>query len=203
MTSRLILSLLACGAASLHAADYYVDAANTSAGGGTQASPWKEVSSAIASLQAGDTVHVAGGTYAPFEILGHSGDAGSPISIVVNSGATATINGVSGVNRDGIRIRDSSHIVIDGFTLVGTGDDTTSRAGISVQSSELGSRLGNDAVSGNHEDVVLRNNHISNYGKWGIFTAYVNGLVIENNSLSGSIDEHGLYISNASKDQVV
>jgi hypothetical protein len=44
-------------------------------------------------------------------------------------------------NRDGIRIRDSSHLVLDGFTLVGTGNLSTSRAGISVQSSALGSRL--------------------------------------------------------------
>jgi hypothetical protein len=51
--------------------------------------------------------------------------------------------------------------------------------------------------------VVLRNNTVSNYGNWGIFTAYVNGLVIEGNSLSGSVNEHGLYISNASKDQIV
>jgi hypothetical protein len=33
----------------------------------------------------------------------------------------------------------------------------------------------------------------------GIFTAYVNGLVIEGNSLSGSVNEHGLYISNAAR----
>jgi hypothetical protein len=191
-------------AASVQATEYYVDGTASGTGAGTAANPWRQISSAVSSLLPGDIVHVSAGTYNPFEIINRSGQPGNPISFLVDAGEMATINGgVAGVNRDGIRIRDSSHLILDGFRLVGTGDPSTSRAGISVQSSALGSRLGNSAVSGNHQDVILRNNTISNYGTWGIFTAYVNGLLIEGNSLSGSIEEHGLYISNASKDQIV
>lgn len=52
--------------------------------------------------------------------------------------------------------------MVEGFTLVGTGDVANSCAGISVQS-DLGARLGNDAVSGNHEDIVLRGTSSSYY----------------------------------------
>ena len=202
----LLCAALLAAAGPARAAEYHVDSNSLVPGNGdgSAANPWKQLSFATG-LAAGDVVNVRSGTYDPFAITNLSGAAGNPITFRVLPGHTATINGGlnDGGNRDGIRIRDSSHLVIEGFSLVGTSDPATSRAGISVQSSALGSRLGNGQVSGNHTDVVLRNNTVGSYGKWGVFTAYVNDLRVEGNSLSGTRDEHGLYISNASTGHVV
>jgi hypothetical protein len=130
---------LACASVSLNATEYFVDGTVAGTGAGTAGNPWRQISSAISSLQPGDVVHVSAGLtiHSRFSI-----EAASPEAHLLHRrpGEAAVINGgLPSGNRDGIRIRDSSHLVLDGFTLVGTGNLSTSRAGISVQSSALGS----------------------------------------------------------------
>ena len=45
--------------------------------------------------------------------------------------------------------------------------------------------------------VTIRNVNSYNNGYWGIFTGFVNDLLIENNITSGSVIEHGIYVSNS------
>jgi hypothetical protein len=190
---------------SASAADYYVSGSAGGVQDGSAANPWRQLSQAVAAgLQPGDVIHVGSGTYNPFAIDDVLGAAGNPITFRVTPGQTATINGGmnDGGNRDGIRIQRSSHLVIEGFTLVGTGNSSTSRAGIASYQN-LGSLTGSGTVAGNHTDIVIRNNTISNYGRWGVFTGFTNNVQVLNNTISGSVAEHGVYLSNASTGQLV
>jgi hypothetical protein len=45
--------------------------------------------------------------------------------------------------------------------------------------------------------VTVRNVTATNNGVWGIFTGHVDDLLIEDNFASGSLDEHGIYVSNS------
>jgi parallel beta-helix repeat protein len=47
------------------------------------------------------------------------------------------------------------------------------------------------------QHVIVKNNNCELNGKWGIFTAFADYAVIENNRCSYSQDEHGIYFSNS------
>jgi parallel beta-helix repeat protein len=51
--------------------------------------------------------------------------------------------------------------------------------------------------------VTIRNITTSNNGVWGIFTGHVNDLLIESNTASGSVDQHGIYVSNSGDRPVI
>src|SRR5262249_16003865 len=74
-------------------------------------------------------------------------------------------------------------VVIDGFNV-----SNMNRAGIRSVGVD-----GDDLAS----HVTIRNVTASNNGYWGIFTGFVDDLLIENNKTSSSINEHGIYVSNS------
>ena len=86
-------------------------------------------------------------------------------------------------NRDGINLENASHVIIDGFAVTGM-----PRAGVRTVG------VDGDTFA---EFVTIRNVKASNNGEWGILTGFVNDLLIENNETSGSVDEHGIYVSNS------
>src|SRR4029078_10802387 len=53
------------------------------------------------------------------------------------------------------------------------------------------------------EFVTIRNVHALDNQRCGIFTGHVNDLLIENNETSGSVDEHGIYVSNSGDRPVI
>ncbi|MCE5229057.1 DNRLRE domain-containing protein [bacterium] len=80
---RLSLTLIACAAITAHAATYYVatDAGASDGNPGTQASPWRTIAHAVATVVAGDTVMIKGGNYGNEYITmsNKSGTASKPI----------------------------------------------------------------------------------------------------------------------------
>jgi hypothetical protein len=184
-------ALVVCGAGA-GAAQYTVAPGGSDANAGTAAAPWATLQHAADRVGAGDTVNVLPGTYQGFD-LRTSGAPGSPITFRAEPGAT--IDAVNSTTNDGINIENASWVTIEGFTLTSPGAGT--RAGIRVVGD------GFDQADAFSAHVTLRNNTASGWGRWGIFTGFVDDLLIEGNTLSGSILEHGLYVSNSGDRPVI
>ena len=168
-------ALMVCGAALAHGAEYYVAATGgNNLGPGSATAPWATLQHAADVVGAGDRVNVLPGSYTGF-YLDASGTAASPIEFLAQPGALITQRNAT--TPDGINLEGASHVVIDGFSVTGM-----PRAGVR---SVLG------------EFVTIRHVHAYDNTRWGIFTGFDDDLTIENNETSGSVIEHGIYVSNS------
>ncbi len=174
---------LLSGVPQANAAEYYVDPGGSNLANGSSGSPWQTLQFAAESVGAGDRVVVRPGTYIGFD-LRTSGTFGSPIEFFAQPGVL--INQDNPKTSDGINLEGVSHVIIDGFSVTGA-----SRAGVRSVGPWNGGALGFA------EFVTVRNVHAYDNGKWGIFTGFVHDLLIEQNETSGSILEHGIYVSNS------
>ncbi len=171
----LVLGVLLSGATGLEAATYYVGGAGANNGNpGTAGQPWGTLQHAADQVGAGDLVIVRSGNYVGFQ-LSTSGTAGQRIRFVGEPGATITSDNPS--TPDGINLEGASYVDIEGFTVNGRG-----RAGIRAVLCD---------------SVTLRNNVAAGNDRWGIFTGFCDDLLIEGNATSGSLVEHGIYVSNS------
>ncbi|WP_442484625.1 right-handed parallel beta-helix repeat-containing protein [Aeoliella sp. SH292] len=169
--------------------DLVVDPLGNDANAGTAASPWRTLQHAANEVAAGDRVTVRAGSYAGFNLT-TSGSAEAPIEFVGSPGAI--ISSTNPQTNDGINLEGASHIVIDGFKVGGM-----PRAGVRTVGPWVN---GQQAFA---QFVTIRNVTSHDNGKWGILTGFVNDLLIENNRTSGSIDEHGIYVSNSGDRPVI
>jgi MYXO-CTERM domain-containing protein len=164
----------------LWAATYHVaENGNDDAAGDVNA-PWATLQHAADTVVAGDTVLVSAGSYVGF-YLEASGSAGAEIVFKAEQGVL--ISAENSETPDGINLEGASHVVVEGFTANGM------------------ERAGLRAVLGEH--VTFRNNHADANGRWGILTGFVDDLLIEGNWTSGSIIEHGIYVSNSGDRPVI
>jgi len=168
-------------------AEYYVAPGGNNSAAGTSAAPWATLQRAADAVGPGDRVVVRAGNYKGF-YLDTSGTAANPIEFFAEPGVLINAPTTGAGNQDGINLELASHIIIDGFSVTGM-----PRAGIR----SVG--LDDDMA----EFVTIRNVHAYNNGRWGIFTGHVNDLLIENNETSGSIAEHGIYVSNSGDRPVI
>jgi len=143
---------------------------------------WATLQQAANTLQPGDTVLVADGTYAGCNIT-RSGTAGNPITFRASGPGARITTPNTFTGRDGINIEGAHWIVLDGFDCSGL-----ERAGIR-------------AVLGDH--IVIRRATCADNGRWGIFTGFTDDLLLEGNHCSGSVLEHGIYVSNSSDRAVI
>lgn len=98
--------------------DLYVVPGN-GGGNGSPGNPFQGLQTAADAAQAGDTFHVAAGTYAPFELL-VDGTANQPITFMGPDDATAVIDGSNtdrGVVTLGAFNQTLGHIILTGFTI--------------------------------------------------------------------------------------
>jgi parallel beta-helix repeat protein len=161
------------------ATEYFVDLAGSNSAAGTAIAPWRTLQYAADRVGPGDRVTVRPGNYVGF-YLETSGTPAAPIEFFAESGAL--INQPNATTDDGINLEGASHIIIDGFNVTGM-----PRAG--VRSVGFANNFA--------EFVTVRNVEATNNGVWGIFTGHVDDLLIEDNRTSGSLDEHGIYVSNS------
>jgi len=175
-----LCSVLAALPASASAATYYVATDGDDGNSGDMAEPWQTLQHAADSVTAGDTVIVTPGAYAGFH-LEESGADGMPITFSAEAGVEITSENSD--TPDGINLEGASFIVLEGFTVNGM-----ERAGLRTVTAE---------------HVTLRNNQGNGNGRWGILTGFVDDLLIENNRMSGSIEEHGIYVSNSGDRPVI
>lgn len=159
------------------AATYHVAVAGSDANPGSQAQPWATLQHAADSVTAGDQVIVHSGDYAGFNLT-TSGTASAWIQFTALDGAT--IVDPDPDRGQGINLEGPSYVIIEGFTIQGSPGEL-----------ENGIR----AVLGDH--ITIRNNQTFDNFERGIFTGFVDDVVIVGNECAGSIDEHGIYVSNS------
>ncbi len=179
VVAALALCLLAPLSAA-HATIFYVDPNGDDTGAGTIDDPWQTLQKAADTVAAGDTVLVAPGDYVGFD-LRTSGTAAAWIRFLASTGTRVTTR--NPVTPDGINVEGASYVEISGFTVQGM------------------PRNGLRAATGDH--VSLRANRAFDNVDRGIFTAFVDDLLIEGNETAGSIDEHGIYVSNSGDRPVI
>jgi parallel beta-helix repeat protein len=126
----------------------------------------------------GETILVANGTYKGFDVDDVHGTPAAPITIKAQgSGAQILVTTDRSDNRDTIFVTFSSYVVIDGLRSFGA-----NRAAVRVDESP---------------HITVRNGVFGNNSRWGIFTDFSDDLLIENNECYGSVNEHGIYVSNS------
>lgn len=171
--------LTACS--SIRAAQFYVSPTGSDSAAGTSAAPWKTLQHAADVVGPGDRVTARAGNYAGF-YLDTSGTSVAPIEFFAEPGAL--INQPNPVRtQHGINLENASYVTIDGFEVTGMQQAGVRSVGVN----------GNTFAS----FVTIRNVKSYNNGYWGILTGFVNDLLIENNITYGSVNEHGIYVSNS------
>ena len=179
------------------ATTYYVSNAGDDGDDGlTPQTAWQTLQHAANQAIAGDTVIALRGSYRGFNLF-TSGSDGAPITFTANPGIPTPNPEVivdlpnDFTGQDAINLEGASWIVVEGFTILGGGGIT--RAGIR----SVGFAV--DAARNN----VFRANRIDQPGRWGIFTGFVDDLLIEANETSRAGDEHGIYVSNSGDRPVI
>jgi uncharacterized protein (TIGR03382 family) len=175
-----VVVLLASGAAAAETYSVAPAPSGSDSATGLPGAPWATLQHAADQVGPGDLVVVSAGTYAGFNLT-TGGSSGAPIVFRAESGAV--VNSDNADTPDGINVENAPWVTIDGFTVAGV-----TRAGIRCALSEHVTIVGNTAIDN---------------GRWGIFTGFCNDLLVENNDCSGSIDEHGVYVSNSADRPVV
>lgn len=191
--SLLAASLFALSLAA-SAADYYVSPdGNDERGDGSRSRPWRSLQRAADTVGPGDTVHVADGAYEPFHIE-TSGKPGRPIRFRA-MGTAAVISGTRVFDERPVAISVlASHVVIEGFR-------------VRVSPTPRDGRTRGIRISGTYRrhvtGVHVIRNRVENAGWVGITTSYADDVVIEDNVVSGSYREHGIYLANSGDRAVV
>jgi len=180
-------------ASSAAATEYFVapNGANTNSGT-SETLAWKTLQHAASQVAAGDVVTVLPGTYAGFHLT-KDGTANARITFRAVDSALAPnpaviVDANNGTTIDRINLEGASYVTIEGFTVIGTGDPATNRSCIRSVLAQF---------------VTVRRNRCDLGGRWGIFTGFVDDLLIEDNETSRSADEHGIYVSNSGDRPVI
>jgi hypothetical protein len=168
---------------------YYVAPGGNDSASGSKNAPWQTLQRAAKSVRPGDSVLVRPGNYAGFA-LGWDGPQNGALNhrITFKAEAGAVIDRRNPRSPDGINLESCSYVTIEGFTIKNTARNIN-RAGI---------RSG-----GKSEGVIIRNNTVDGCGTWGIFTSFTTNAVIENNTTSNSMKEHGIYVSNSANHPII
>jgi len=159
---------------------FYVDPTGNDSAAGSATQPWRTLQKAANTVRAGDLVIVRAGHYAGL-YLTTSGTAIDPIAFHGEPGAI--VDTQNPTTQDGINLEGASYVVIEGFTVTGV-----PRAGIR-------------SVVNHH--VIIRGNTGDLNGRWGILTGFSDDILIENNVMSRSQAEHGIYVSNSGDRPVI
>ncbi|MFZ0545337.1 MAG: right-handed parallel beta-helix repeat-containing protein [Candidatus Promineifilaceae bacterium] len=159
---------------------------------GSQSAPLLTIQEAVDNANPGDTIEIETGTYAGARIE-RSGTADAWITLTAVPGATVLINTPGSNNKHDSNLEIEtwegteivSYWIIDGLEVA-----NAPNWGIDMR--------GNSSDHSHH--LIIRNNKVhdngTGSGKTGIFTAFVDDIVVEGNE-SYANGEHGIYLSNS------
>ena len=168
---------------------YFVRTTGSDASSGTSPrAAWASLGHAASMVVPGDTVWVGGGTYVENVVLDRPGTPSAPIVFAADRGGGHTgdagkviLDGSGGLFT--LQVAGASHVVIDGFTIIGAFPGFAPGGGI-------------DLACNPTTGVLLRNNEVYGNGR-GIDVLGADELVIENNRISknvGAVGGDGLRI---------
>jgi parallel beta-helix repeat protein len=163
--------------AALHT--YYLSPSGNDSANCSVSTPCRQAARALSLAVPGDLILFADGSYNSFTVDSKIGTANAPITLKAQANAA----NISAGSRDTIFITDSAYVIVDGLRAL-----NAVRAGIRVSASQ---------------HVTVRNGVFGNNGTWGIFTDFTDDLTLENNDCYGSIDQHGIYVSNSSQRPII
>ncbi len=150
-------------------------------GDGSADKPWKSLQHAADQAGPGDYVIVKPGNYWGFQV---SNDGKADARITFHAMPGVVIDAPNPENNlDGINLEGADYVTVEGFSV-----SDMPRAG-------LRSVLNTGAI--------IRDNVSDHNGYWGILTGWSYDLLVENNHVSRSQVEHGIYISNSSDDAII
>jgi parallel beta-helix repeat protein len=167
-------------------------------GDGSVANPWHSLQHAVDQALPGDRIFVHAGQYAGCRIE-RSGTPNLPITLQAAPGELVVISapGVENKHQSNIEIETwegdgrVSHWIISGFEV-----REAPGWGIDSRGSE----------EGHNQDITIRANRVHhnglNSGKTGIFAAFSDDVLIENNE-SFANGEHGVYVNNSSDNFII
>lgn len=151
---------------------------------GSAALPFREIQRALVGINAGDTVLVADGQYKGFDVASLAGSAANPITIKAQgSNAVVNVTADRADNRDTIFVTFSSYIVIDGLQ-----SSNANRSAMRIDQCQ---------------HITARNCVFGNNLTWGIFTDFSDDLLLDGNECFGSVQQHGIYVSNTCSNPIV
>jgi parallel beta-helix repeat protein len=174
-----LFALLACGCPG---ATYYVTAHGSDSNPGTSQLPWATLQHAVDTIAPGDTILVTVGTYVGCRI-GIPGGPSSPKTLQAAPGAAVLINAPGPDNKhDSIIEVENFSLTMTDWVIAGFEVAGSPKYGIDVRVTDR---------------ITVRGNHVHNSALTGIFTAFSNYVLIENNETDHN-NEHGIYQSNSS-----
>ena len=176
------------------AATFYVGPAGNNGSDGSSAAPWLTLQHAADSIAAGDTVMVLPGTYAGFNVT----KSGRPQQRTVFSARPGVRIDTAaapllGDHRARINLHGVSHVVIEGFEVIGSNNSATSRDGIRIVS----------VIENRSRDIVIRRNHVHDNFARNILSSAVTGLVVEDNVVGSAFTEDGILIMDSADNHVI
>ena len=162
--------------------EYYVSPDGNDSNNGSKNSPWRTIQHGLDDLNPGDTLNITAGTYHETLYLNRAGSEGQKILIKGQSADTTILDGIN-TKQDLFFLENSEYIEISGFTFI-----RASRAGLRLSYSH---------------HIEINNCIFADNGKWGVFTDFSDYTTIVNCEAYGSVEEHGIYISNSSDNAVI
>ncbi len=146
----------------------------------------------------GDLVAVQPGVYAGFTLGAVEGAGPRAFTFVRGLGPKGSVV----IDRPGsdrlwmIYLRGAHHVVVEGLRVRGAGERTGPRAGIMLDGDfgRTGRLLRNVAIVG-----VLSERHRT----WGMHATDTATVLVQDSAFTGSVEEHGLYVSDGSDDWVI
>ena len=163
-------------------ADFYVSVNGDDGNDGSKENPWRTIQHGLDNIQPGQVLQIDAGTYKESLYLDRSGTKDKKIRIKGESTAAVVLDGV-GIQKDLFFIEDARYIKISNLTI-----KNAPRAALRLSYSHFIEIL----------DCVFADN-----GYWGVFTDFSDDTTIENCEAYGSVEEHGIYISNSSDNAVI
>ena len=150
-------------------------------GDGTEANPWKSLQFAADNVGPGDYVIVKPGNYWGMNM---TTDGKPDARITFHAMPGVFIDEPNPENHlDGINLEGADYVTVEGFSVA-----DMPRAGLR---------------SVNNDGAIFRSNVSDHNTMWGILTGWAENIIVENNVVSRSQVEHGIYISNSADGAIV
>ncbi|MCP5105540.1 MAG: hypothetical protein GY950_19290 [bacterium] len=161
---------------------FYVSPGGNDSNDGSLEAPWQTIQHGLDNLEPGHTLNIAVGTYRENLHMSRSGTAAKKIHLKGEDFATTILDGIE-ADRDIFFIENANYIEISQLAFT-----RAPRAGLRLSYSHY---------------IDIHNCLFANNGRWGVFTDFSDNTKIENIEAYGSVEEHGIYISNSSDNAVI